>query len=95
MILQIKRGKAKNLNRTVTEPIFLVGSSDDCDMVLGDRQFPPIHFYLLHRNDRTVIRSTASHPELTVNGHTQRTAKPLQPGDRIRTGPYEFVVKAA
>ena len=95
MILEIRRGQAKNLNRTITEPVFLVGTSEDCDMVLGDQQFPAIHFYLLRRQGRTIIRPTVSQPELTLNGKPQRSAASVSPGDRIRTGPFEFVVKAA
>ena len=95
MILEIKRGQAKNLKRTITEPVFLVGASKDCDMVLGDQQFPAIHFYLLYRDGRTIIRTTGCDPQLTINGRLPVTATSLTPGDRIRTGPYEFLVKAA
>ncbi len=95
MILEIKRGQAKHRRRIITEPVFLVGASDCCDMVLGDQQFPSIHFYMLYRHGRTIIRPTTSHPELTLNGRPQHRAVSVAPGDRIRTGPYEFVLKAA
>jgi predicted component of type VI protein secretion system len=95
VILEIKRGQAKNLKRTITEPVFLVGNSEDCDLVLGDQQFPAIHFYILYRQGRTILRPTSSFPELTLNGRLQNSAGSVSPGDRIRTGPYEFVVKAA
>lgn len=95
MILEIRRGQAKQLKRSITEPVFLVGTDEGCDMVLGDRQFPVIHFYVLTRDGRTTIRPAARHPELTVNGRPQKSATTISPGDRIRTGPFEFLVKAA
>ena len=94
MILEIRRGRARNRARTVCEPIFVVGGNNQCDMVLGDCQFGPIHFYLLNRDGRTTIRTVATEPAISVNGELT-TSGALQDGDRIRTGPYEFVVKAA
>lgn len=64
-------------------------------MVLGDNQFPVIHFYLLTRGAETIIRPICTQPELTVNGQPQQTALTVTSGDRIRTGPFEFLVKAA
>ena len=95
MVLEIRRGQAKRLIRDISQPVFVVGSGEDCDMVLGDKQFPPIHFFVLHRNGRTTLRHVGSQPELTVNGKTPRSSATIEPGDRIRTGPFEFVVKAA
>ena len=95
MILEIRRGRAKNLRRTVVEPVFVVGTNQECDMVLGDKQFAPIHFYLLKRSDRTTIRKVGPSPDISVNGSAVRGSSDIQAGDRIRTGPFEFVVKAA
>ena len=94
MILEIRRGQAKNCERTVCEPVFMVGSNNDCDMVLGDNQFAPIHFFLLNRDGETTIRCLGHAPDVTVNGQDVAN-RPLSDGDRIRTGPYEFVVRAA
>ena len=94
MFLEIRRGRANHRLRQVTEPVFVVGSNKDCDMVLGDPQFGPIHFFLLSRNGETTIRSLERRPDLTVNG-VQANSESIKEGDRIRTGPYEFVVRAA
>ena len=94
MILEIRRGRAKNRERLVVEPMFLVGANLDCDMVLGDAQFPPIHFYILNRNGQTTIRRVGARPEVTVNGKLRHSGT-ICDGDRIRTGPYEFLVKSA
>lgn len=94
MILEIRRGRARNRSRAVCEPLFVVGGNAECDMVLGDRQFGPIHFYLLSREGRITIRKVGSQPAISINGEMTSSGV-LQDGDRIRTGPYEFVVKAA
>ena len=94
MILEIRRGLAKRRERQITQPVFLVGANPDCDMVLGDPQFAPIHFYLLYRHGRTSFRCVDNTPDVTINGSPKRAA-PVHDGDRIRTGSYEFVVRAA
>ena len=94
MILEISRGFARHPERLVNEPVFLVGTGADCDLVLGDPQFLAVHFYLLTRQHRTMLRLVSDTPELTVNGRVQSYAY-LKDGDRIRTGPYEFLVRAA
>ena len=94
MIIEIHRGLARYTQRPVREPVFLVGNCEDCDMVLGDPQFRPIHFYLLKQQGRTTLRLVADAPELTVNGEPKSSTL-LNDGDRIRTGPYEFLVRAA
>lgn len=95
MILEIRRGRAKNLERSVLEPVFVVGANQECDMVLGDQQFAPIHFYLLQRDGHATIRKVGFRPDISVNGNEIDRSAVIQNGDRIRTGPFEFVVKAA
>ena len=34
--IEILRGRARDLVREVTFPVFLIGTADDCDLVLGD-----------------------------------------------------------
>ena len=95
MILEIRRGIAKRLVRDVVEPVFVVGSSTDCDLVLGDPQFAPIHFYLLRCDDNsTQLRCVADHPEVSVNGEVRSPIR-VHEGDRIRSGSFEFHVRAA
>ena len=94
MIIEIRRGLARYPQRPVRGPVFLVGKCEDCDMVLGDPQFRPVHFYLLRQQGRMTLRLVADTPELTVNGKPKSSTF-LNDGDRIRTGPYEFLVRAA
>ena len=66
MILEIRCGEARYRQRPVREPVFLVGNGQDCDMVLGDPQFPAIHFYLLTKDGRTSIRQVGELPASIV-----------------------------
>jgi len=89
--LEIRRGRANNLVREVTTPVFLIGTAGDCDMVLGDPQFPQVHTYLFVSERGVSLRHLGIGPDLTVNGRVVHSAW-LEDGDRIRTGPYEFHV---
>src|SRR5262245_57157562 len=65
--LEILRGMARQRVRLVRVPTFLIGAADDCDLVLGDGQFPEVHTYL-----RVASGVTLAHlgfaPTVTVNG---------------------------
>jgi hypothetical protein len=89
--LEIRRGRAQHRLRPVDGPVFLVGTSPDCDMVLGDLQFPATHLYLLVTCDGVLLRHLGVPPEVTVNGRRVESAV-LGNGDRIRTGPFEFAI---
>lgn len=89
--IEIQRGQAKSRLREVAVPAFLIGAAADCDMVLGDTQFPEVHSYLLCSERGITLRHLGFQPGLTVNGISVSQAT-LVDGDRIRTGPYEFVM---
>lgn len=89
--LEIRRGRARNLIRPIKEPVYLIGAARDCDLVLGDPQFPEIHAYLFVNEAGVSIRHIGHGPEITVDGTAVRNA-PLEDGQRIRTGPFEFYV---
>ncbi|MFI4877128.1 MAG: FHA domain-containing protein [Blastopirellula sp. JB062] len=92
--LHIRRGRAQKSSRLITAPLFLIGSGNDCDLVLGDPQFPEAYAYVYHRGSQLTLRWLDEGPELTVNGeHFTRGA--VADGDRIRCGPYEFQVAVA
>ena len=40
--LEIMRGQARRRVRRVAAPIFLIGTANDCDLVLGDPRFPEV-----------------------------------------------------
>ncbi|MCC9605279.1 FHA domain-containing protein [Blastopirellula sp. JC732] len=87
--LLIRRGRAEKPSRPINAPLFLIGSDADCDLVLGDPQFPGSYAYIFHRGSQLTFRWLGEGPELTVNGEAFSDGK-LVNGDRIRCGPYEF-----
>lgn len=90
--LVILRGRAQNTVRPIQVPAFLLGTAPDCDLVLGDPQFPEVYAYIRLSDEGVSIRHLGFQPELTVNGEKVTKAQ-LRNGDRIRTGPYEFEVR--
>lgn len=90
--LEITRGRAKHKLRRVSVRAYLIGSANDCDLVLGDPRFPQVHAYLLRGASGVTIRWLGQGPELTVNGHVAQASTPLVDLDVIRTGGYEFQV---
>lgn len=90
--LRIVRGQARNKQRSVNVPAFLIGASRDCDLVLGDQQFNEVHSYLIVHTGGVYIRHLGVGPKLFVN-EREVIRSPLNSGDRLRTGPYEFVIQ--
>jgi pSer/pThr/pTyr-binding forkhead associated (FHA) protein len=90
--LEIRRGKARNLVRDVSGPVYLIGRARDCDLVLGDEQFPEAYAYVFISDSAVTLRRLGEGPDLTVNGRVVRNVQ-LHDGDRIRTGPFEFHVR--
>lgn len=90
--LRILRGRARNLTRTVSSTVFLMGAGLECDLVLGDRRFEGVHSYVLRTPERVMLRRLADSPEVTVDGQAVETAE-LTSGCRIGLGPYEFQVQ--
>ena len=87
--LRISRGQARQSERAIEVPVFTLGSAGDCDLILGDQQFPELYAYILRTHDGYQLRCLAVEPILTVNAEVTLLTK-LQNGDRIRCGPYEF-----
>ncbi len=90
--LEICQGRAQLRRRRVHPPVFLIGRDPQCDLVLADESFPPIHTYVFIRRSGVSVRHLGKGPELMVGGRVVRTAL-LHDRDRLRMGPYEFVIK--
>jgi hypothetical protein len=87
--LEILCGRAQNRIRLVREPAFLIGSASDCDLVLGDPQFPEAHSYLLLSPEDVTLRWLGMGPDVMVNAEpVVRSA--LEDGDLLEFGPYKF-----
>jgi pSer/pThr/pTyr-binding forkhead associated (FHA) protein len=89
--LHIVRGQARERVRHVNTPAFLIGSASDCDLVIGDLQFPRVSAYLIVHSSGVFARHLGFEPEMIVNGR-QATRVALHDGDRLQLGPYEFIV---
>lgn len=90
--LEIVRGRARNLVRAVNVPVFLIGSSSDSDLVLGDLQFPETYAYLFVRPEGASIRYLGEGPPLVVDGQTVSSTQ-LIDGAKLNFGTYEFLVR--
>lgn len=91
VVVEIVRGRAVEHFRPFEGSAFLIGTAEDCDLVLSAPEFPDVHAYLLRHNEGVSIRYLGAKPALTVNGRLVRSDR-LNDGDCIVTGPYEFVV---
>jgi predicted component of type VI protein secretion system len=89
--LEITKGTTRRRVRLIDTPVFMIGSDRDCDLMLGDPQFPEVYAYLFIRNGQVSIRRLGDGPDMSIDGHIT-DAGPLADGDCIRTGPFEFRV---
>ncbi|WP_207397232.1 FHA domain-containing protein [Bremerella alba] len=87
--LRIARGQVNQREREIEVPVFTLGSASECDLPLGDQQFPELYAYILRTHEGYRLRCLTADPILTVNGE-DTVATQLKNGDRIRCGPYEF-----
>jgi len=88
-MLSIERGVTQHQLRHIDQSVFTIGSGMDCDLVLGDHQFPEFFAYILTNRHEHLLRVLVPNPVLTVNSQDIVVAE-LADGDRIRCGPYEF-----
>lgn len=90
--LEILRGRARNLVRQVNVPVFLIGSSSDSDLVLGDLSFPETYAYVFVRPDGVSIRYLGEGPRLLVNDQAVSSTQ-LVDGATLACGSYQFLVR--
>jgi predicted component of type VI protein secretion system len=89
--LEILRGAARHRRRPVVVPVFLIGTAEDCDLMLGDAGLPEVHTYLYVRAEGVTIRSLGAAPALHVEGRSVESAR-LRDGNCFAIGPYAFRV---
>lgn len=89
--IEILRGRARQLFRQVSGRVFLIGTAADCDMVLGDLQFPEVYAYLFLSEQGVSLRYLEAGPALMVNGRLVQAAA-IFDGDVLRMANYEFVI---
>jgi pSer/pThr/pTyr-binding forkhead associated (FHA) protein len=88
-LLEITRGRVQQRVRPVRSKIFLIGAASDCDLVLGDLQFPEAYAYLFVSGPQVSIRRLGSGPAMLVCGQPAESAE-LFHGDSIAFGPFEL-----
>jgi pSer/pThr/pTyr-binding forkhead associated (FHA) protein len=75
-------------------PVFLIGTSEDCDLMLADPAIPEVHTYLFVRGEGVTIRCLGAAPALHVEGRRVESAR-LRDGDCFAIGTYAFRVHIA
>ncbi len=89
--LEITRGRVRERLRQIPGKVFLIGAASDCDLVLGDLQFPEAYAYVFVSGTDVSIRRLGSGPGLVVCGEVVDSAE-LFHGDVIAMGPFELRV---
>ena len=89
--LEITRGRVVQRLRPVRSRVFLIGTANDCDLVLGDLTFPEAYAYLFVQGTKVTIRRLGAGPDLLVCDECVETAELLD-GDRVAFGPFELRV---
>ena len=89
--LEITRGRVQQRIRPIAGKVFLIGAASDCDLVLGDLQFPEAYAYVFVSGSRVSIRRLGAGPDLVVCGEAVSSAE-LFHGDLIVLGPFELRV---
>jgi hypothetical protein len=87
--LEITRGQARVRVRPIASRVFLIGAANDCDLVLGDLQFPEAYAYVFVDGTDVSIRRLGAGPPLLVCGEEVETAE-LFHGDLLSLGRFEM-----
>lgn len=87
--LEITRGKVRQRLRPVSGRVFLIGTSSDCDLVLGDLSFPEVYAYLFVDGPKVTIRRLGAGPPLWVCGERLDRGELFQ-SDLVEFGPFEL-----
>jgi len=90
--LEVTRGRVQERMRPVRGRVFLIGAANDCDLVLGDLQFPDAYAYVFVTGHEVSIRRLGAGPTLTVCGDVVESSE-LFHGDFIAFGPFELRVR--
>ena len=90
--LVITSGRARQRIRRVIGPVFLIGSSMDCDLILGDPLVPSVHSYVLKTAYGVRLRHLGEPPGIRVNHRVVDVIR-LEDQDQIAIGPFSFLVR--
>jgi hypothetical protein len=89
--VEILRGRVRQRIRELSSKVYLLGTASDCDLVLGDEQFPEAYAYIFVAGLAIKIRRLGTGPELIVN-EEQVESSELSHGDVVEMGPFSLRV---
>jgi hypothetical protein len=89
--VEILRGRVRRRIRELSSKVYLLGTASDCDLVLGDEQFPEAYAYIFVAGLAIKIRRLGTGPVLTVNDEEVESAE-LTHGDVVDMGPFSLRV---
>lgn len=73
----------------ISEPILLVGRSEECDVVIPSRKVSRRHCVLVCRGQSLLVRDLGSTNGIRVNG-VRVTVAQLQPGDYLQIASFHY-----
>ena len=89
--LWVEQGLVHHRRRAMKEPVFLIGSADDCDLVLKLPEMPKVHSYLLRSPEGVAFRQLAQVYPISLNGALRDTGV-VRDGDVLELGPFRFLM---
>jgi len=89
--LVVQNGRMKGVRRPLVTPLTLIGQAHGCEVRLNVDGVQPLHCAIAHGPQGYVLRDLSSDRSAQLNGN-RVTNQPLQDGDLLSVGPFEFLV---
>jgi S1-C subfamily serine protease len=92
MWVTIGSGEGKGVSVRVEGERFLVGSGEECQLMVGDPKVAPLHAYFeVHEDGRVLLHDLGSDEGTHVNGHRIDAPAHIHGGEEIRVGDTALV----
>jgi hypothetical protein len=88
-VLVVQNGRLSGVRRALVTPLTVLGRGPDCDVSLVLDGVHPLHCAVAHGPDGFFVRDLTGAGATLLNG-APVTAAPLNHGDTIEVGPYQF-----
>jgi pSer/pThr/pTyr-binding forkhead associated (FHA) protein len=89
--LVVQNGRMKGIRRPLVTPLTLIGQAQGCEVRLNVDGVQPLHCAIAHSPQGYVLRDLSTDRSAQLNGH-RVSIQPLQDGDLLSVGPFEFLV---
>lgn len=90
LTLEVTKGHTRFRTRPVTNPRFLIGAGETCDLRLGGENMPALHSIITVAGREIALEAIAAEPALIVNGRRVEHVD-LHDGDLIAVGEVELL----